>query len=162
MSICLIGFMGSGKTTIGQALSETLQMRWHDLDQYIEIQENQKISEIFKEKGEAYFRNLEQQYLSKLIREEGVLSTGGGVVISPANRKALKKAKSIYLAYPFETLYERIAGDETRPLATSYEALKKRFEERLDWYEAASGIKINCQNKRVDEIVQEIITCLDV
>lgn len=162
MSICLIGFMGSGKTTVGQALSEALQMNWYDLDQYIEAKANQKINEMFEQKGEAYFRSLEQQYLSELITKEGVLSTGGGVVGNAANRQALKQAKSIYLAYPFETLYKRIAGDETRPLATSYEALKKRFEERLAWYEAASGIRIDCQDKGVDEIVQEIIDRLDV
>ncbi|MBP3887066.1 MAG: shikimate kinase [Cellulosilyticum sp.] len=162
MRICLIGFMGSGKTTIGRSLSERLNLRWIDLDQYIEKKSNQSISDIFEKYGEAYFRRLEQGALNELlIQDELVISTGGGIITTPDNRVVLKNEISIYLEYPFETLYERIAGDSNRPLATSYESLKERFTSRLDLYEQSSQVRINCQEKSVNEITQEILTCLE-
>lgn len=162
MRICLIGFMGSGKTIIGRSLSERLNLRWVDLDQYIEKKSNQSISDIFEKYGEAYFRRLEQEVLNELlIQDELVISTGGGIITTPDNRVALKNEISIYLEYPFETLYERIAGDSNRPLATSYESLKERFTSRLDLYEQSSQVRINCQEKSINEITQEILTCLE-
>ena len=90
--ICLIGFMGCGKTTIGKILSEALNEKWIDLDDYIEKKAGKRISEIFKEEGEAYFRALEQDCLKQLLQEEkGIISTGGGVIISPENVKMLQK-----------------------------------------------------------------------
>lgn len=161
MSICLIGFMGSGKTTIGKALCNELHINWVDLDQYIEEKEKRKISMIFKENGEAYFRVLEHNYLKALIHEEGIISTGGGIITTPENRQLLQKTITVYLEYPFEILYQRIEGDETRPLATSYNALKERFETRLSLYESASRITIKCQDKSINEVVQEIATYIE-
>lgn len=161
MSICLIGFMGSGKTTIGKALGHKLHMKWLDLDQYIEEKEKRKISMIFKENGEAYFRALEYEYLKELIHEEGIISTGGGIITTPENRQLLQKTMTIYLEYPFDTLYQRIEGDETRPLATSYDALKERFEKRLNLYESASQVTIKCQKKSIKEVVQEIAAYIE-
>lgn len=162
MRICLIGFMGSGKTTIGRALSEQLNANWVDLDTYIEEKANQSICNIFEEYGEAYFRALEQEALNELLeQEEVIISTGGGVITTPDNIRNLKLEKTIYLAYPFDTLYERIAGDTSRPLVTSYETLQKRFEDRLGLYEAASRVTINCQDKSINHIIEEIITYLE-
>ena len=161
MTICLIGFMGSGKTTIGRVLSDALNKDWIDLDNYIEMQTKKRISDIFAEKGESYFRSLEQMYLKQLIDEgTGIISTGGGVITTPENISLLQKTCSIYLEYPFEILYERIAGDRNRPLATSYEALYERFNKRLDLYEKAGKVKIDCKNKGINQITQEIINYL--
>lgn len=162
MNICLVGFMGSGKTTIGQALSERLKYAWIDLDDYIVDKEGKDIPIIFKEKGEDYFRKVEKVCLNEVVSmEECVVSTGGGVIGSEENRKILRNTKTVYLKYPFEVLYERIAGDSNRPLVTSREALEKRFIERLDLYEKASGITIECEDKSIDQIVQEIIIYLE-
>ncbi|MBE6022420.1 MAG: shikimate kinase [Cellulosilyticum sp.] len=161
MTICLIGFMGSGKTTIGKELKEMLGKKWIDLDEYIEIQEGKKISDIFEQKGESYFRELEHIYLKQLINEGvEIISTGGGIITTPKNSEMLQKTCSIYLEYPFDVLYQRIEGDNNRPLATSYEALKTRFLNRLDLYEKAAQVKINCRDKSINEIAQEIITYL--
>ena len=161
MTICLIGFMGSGKTTIGRALRDALGRDWVDLDHYIEMQTQKRISDIFAEKGESYFRSLEQKYLKQLIdKGTGIISTGGGVITMPENIALLQKTHSVYLEYPFEILYERIAGDRNRPLATSYEALYKRFNERLDLYEKARKVKIDCKGKDISQIIQEIINNL--
>lgn len=160
--ICLIGFMGSGKTTIGQALSEALNQKWIDLDEYIEAQAGMNISEMFKEKGEAAFRKLETKCLEQLINENvDIVSTGGGVITTPKNIELLQGVHTIYLEYPFDTLYTRIAGDKSRPLATSYEALQERFKNRLDLYEKAGTVKIDCRDKSINEIIQEIITYLE-
>lgn len=159
--ICLIGFMGSGKTTIGQELSKVLNTNWIDLDTYIEEMASKSIPEIFKEEGEAYFRQLEQEALQKLVTKEGILSTGGGVITTLQNIKVLQKNCTIYLKYSFDTLYKRIAGDENRPLVTSYEDLKTRFLSRLDLYEKAGQVKIDCEGKSINEIIQEIITYLE-
>lgn len=154
--------MGSGKTTIGHALSEALHLDWVDLDAYIEKKANQCISDIFSEYGEPYFRGLEREALGELLSQENiVISTGGGIITTSENVELLKVERTIYLEYPFETLYERIAGDSKRPLATSYASLKERFEKRLDLYEAASQVKINCQDKSINQITEEIITYLE-
>ncbi len=161
MNICLIGFMGCGKTTVGQALSAMLDYEWIDLDVYIEQKTQKDIPTLFKEYGEAYFRKIEQECLQEVVQKENcIISTGGGVITSTENIKALQKTCTIYLAYPFEVLYERIAGDSNRPLVTSKEALETRFLSRLDLYEKASGVKIKCMDKSVHQIVQEIITYL--
>lgn len=156
--ICLIGFMGSGKTTVGEALAKQLDVPWFDLDTYIVQQTSKSVSQIFSESGESHFRKLETFYLQQVLDEkEGVISTGGGIITTPKNIEKLRKEATIYLAYPFDTLYKRIAGDTTRPLATSYEALKERFDSRLALYEAACQVKINCQGKSINYIAEEII-----
>ena len=162
MNICLIGFMGSGKTTIGQGLSERLNYEWIDLDVYIEAKTQKDIPTLFNEYGESYFRKLEQECLKEVILKENcVISTGGGVITSPENIQVLQEVCSIYLKYPFEVLYNRIAGDENRPLVTSKEALETRFLDRLDLYEKASRVKMECTDKSIDQIIQEIINYLE-
>lgn len=161
MNICLIGFMGCGKTTVGQALSAQLGYEWIDLDAYIEEKAQKDIPTLFKEDGEPYFRKLEQECLQEVVQKENsVISTGGGVVTSTENIKVLQETCTIYLAYPFDVLYERIAGDSNRPLATSKQALEMRFLNRLDLYEKASGVKMECMDKSINQIMQEIITYL--
>lgn len=157
--VCLIGFMGSGKTTVGEVLANQLGVPWFDLDTYIVKQTNKSVSQIFSESGERHFRKLESLYLQQVLDEnEGVISTGGGIITTPENIEMLHKEVTIYLAYPFDTLYERIAGDTTRPLATSYEALKERFDGRLALYEKACQVIVNCQDKSINCIAEEIIS----
>lgn len=162
MTICLVGFMGSGKTTIGRLLAEVLGKSWVDLDNFIEQQEGQTISAIFASKGESYFRTLETNALKQLIKEDiGVLSTGGGIIEQEENRSVLKKAYTIYLSYPFDVLYRRIEGDVNRPLATSYETLYKRYEKRLPWYSEVCRSEIFGEGKTTYQVVTEIACILE-
>lgn len=155
--ICLIGFMGSGKTTVGEALAYKLGFKWVDLDFYIEEQEKMTIAKIFEEKGEAHFRRLETKYLQVFADEEQlVLSTGGGIIVTPENRVLLQQHQTFYLNWEFDTLYQRIAGDVTRPLATSYEALCTRYEMRQPFYKEASDMTIDCEGKTIEAVVDEI------
>lgn len=160
-SICLIGFMGSGKTTIGQKLAEALGYRWVDMDQYIEAQEGCTIVEIFKQHGEAYFRRLEYKYLKELVASPPmIISTGGGAITTPENISILQEQYTFYLSYPFEVLYKRIAGDEKRPLATNYEEILQRYQSRQEFYKIASYKCIDCLDQRVEQVVDEIISIL--
>ena len=138
-TICLIGFMGSGKTTIGKVLSETLLEEWIDLDSYIEETLDETIATVFETKGEAYFREKEAFYLKEIMRQNvGIVSTGGGIIVTEANRKLLKSKNTFYLKYDCDTLYERIAGDPKRPLASTYEVIKERYMQRQALYEASA------------------------
>lgn len=160
--ICLIGFMGSGKTTVGESVAKLLDEPWTDLDTYIVDKMGKSVSQIFSDHGEAYFRKLEVECLEEVLQsKEGVVSTGGGIITTPKNIELLQKQVTIYLAYPFDTLYNRILGDATRPLATSYDSLNSRFENRLDLYEKACQIKIDCQSKSINYIAEEIIKKID-
>ncbi len=93
MQVILIGFMGSGKTTIGQLLARTLATNHIDLDEFIMQKAQQSITEIFATKGETYFRQLEQLYLKQTLQLPGVLSTGGGTPIIAPNAALLARSK---------------------------------------------------------------------
>ena len=127
-NIVLIGFMGSGKTTIGKALEEKTDMAFVDTDELIEAYEGCKISNIFADKGETYFRRLENETLKNLLAstDNKVISTGGGIVINQANIPLLKQlGKVFYLRIKPETVVERLEGDKTRPLLMGENKLVK-------------------------------------
>ena len=118
-NIVLIGFMGSGKTTLGLKLSYLLRMPVEDTDKMIERQEGRSISEIFADDGEAYFRELETEILRKCgsRKYEYILSVGGGTPVNLVNRPLLHQCGTVvYLRVSPEVVYERLKNDTTRPL----------------------------------------------
>jgi shikimate kinase len=126
VAIVLTGLSGSGKTSVGTALSELLGWTFIDTDSLIEVDYGSTIAEIFSSKGEPFFRGLETRILEKLAADLGrsrqncVVSTGGGAVISEHNRKILKSlGKVVFLSAPIEVLAARLSGDTTRPLLNS-------------------------------------------
>lgn len=153
----LIGFMGSGKSTIAALLDPD----FIDMDSVLKEKIGMPIADFFAQKGEAAFREMEEQTLDQLLKKEQVLSTGGGVVISPANRVLLAKHRDvIYLKADFDTLYERIASDSKnqRPLFLnkSRKDLKAIFKERQVWYEEVANQIIDVTGKTPIEIIEEI------
>lgn len=157
-TICLIGFMGSGKTTVGEELAKKIGWHWVDLDTEIVRGEKMSIANIFAQKGEAYFRSLETKYLRDVLKEaHTVVSTGGGIIVTPKNVQMLANTNTFYLNWKFDTLYERIAHDKTRPLATSYEEVLERYKGREALYEAASQVAIACEKKTIMQVVDEIL-----
>ena len=115
-NIVLIGFMGSGKTTLGLKLSYLLRMPVEDTDKMIERQEGRSISEIFADEGEAYFRELETEVLRKCgsRKYEYILSVGGGTPVNPVNRPLLHQCGTVvYLRVSPEVVYERLNNDTT-------------------------------------------------
>ena len=157
MAKVLLGFMGSGKTTIARKLDSDFV----DMDALLEDRLGMPIARFFEEKGEAAFRQLEEEVLSDLLKTDKVISTGGGIVISPRNRALLKQnPDNIYLKADFETLYQRILADEDnqRPLflKNSKEDLAVIFQERQAWYEEVASQIVDVSSLNPEEIIEEL------
>ncbi len=166
MKIVFLGYMASGKSTIGVEISNKLYMKFIDLDAYISEREKRSILEIFKVKGEIYFRRIESLYLSEILnsKEDFVLSLGGGTPCYGNNMELIQssKAKSIYIQASIPTLVTRLIKEKgTRPLVAGLENEKitefvaKHLFERRFFYEQAA-ILLNTENKSLQEIVSEI------
>ncbi|MDB4709466.1 shikimate kinase [Flavobacteriaceae bacterium] len=167
MKIILLGYMGSGKTTIGIQLARKLFLNFTDLDDFIEEKEQKSIKEIFKQKGEIYFRKIEHKYLKQFINENEsyVLSLGGGTPCYAGNLDLIlkdKKSLSFYLRGSIPTLFKRLSENKfKRPLISDLsddqltEYLAKHLFERSLFYDKATH-KISIDNKEIQEIVTEI------
>ena len=158
-NIVLIGLMGCGKTTVGNAYSDRYGLSFIDLDELIEKKENKKISDIFAEFGEDYFRKLESQAIFEISSVKNtVISTGGGVLQNENNLLNLKKIGTlVYLRASVDTLFERLKGDNTRPLLkcdNPKEKLRELLEKREKNYLCADII-VNAENK-IDNVIEEI------
>ena len=157
MAKVLLGFMGAGKSTIARGLDPDFV----DMDALLEDRLGMPIARFFEEKGEAAFRQLEEEVLADLLKTDKVISTGGGIVISPRNRALLKQnLDNIYLKADFETLYQRISVDKDnqRPLflKNSKENLAMIFKERQAWYEEVASQIIDVSSLNPDEIIEEL------
>ena len=152
-NLILIGFMGSGKSTVGRELAKVLEMNFVDTDHYIEKKEKMKIKEIFSLKGEKYFREIETKYVSEISKMNNtVISTGGGVVASDADIMLLKESGFvIYLDCSVECIYERVSRRNTRPLLNNVEDLRSRIVEllnkRIDNYKKYMDDKVYIDSK---------------
>lgn len=155
----LIGFMGTGKSTIGKALAKMQHRLFIDTDSYIEAKEGMLISDIFEQKGEDYFRSLETKILKELkeITHYAVVATGGGLPLRKENAELLSQmGEVIYLQTSVDTILERLKGDTKRPLLNTEnprERVKQLLLERNGKYEAASQKKLVTDGLSVEEIV---------
>tara|TARA_B100000686_G_C15952854_1_gene554393 strand:- start:17 stop:529 length:513 start_codon:yes stop_codon:yes gene_type:complete len=145
MNIILIGFMGSGKSTIGRKLAKFLEYTFIDTDYEIEDDQGCSIEEIFKYGGEECFRDMETHLLQKIKNvTKSVIATGGGIILREKNQEILKMiGKQVYLKVPREILLQRLQNDRNRPLLRDNNPeiiLKKMFDERCFLYEQADFI----------------------
>ena len=157
MAKVLLGFMGAGKSTIARNLAPDFV----DMDTLIEERLGMPIARFFSEKGEAAFRQIEEEVLANLLKTDQVISTGGGIVISPRNRALLKQnPDNIYLKADFETLYQCISADKDnqRPLFlnNSKEDLAAIFDERQAWYEEVASQIVDVSSLSPEEIIEEL------
>ena len=141
-NIVLIGMPASGKSTIGKLLSKKTNYEYYDADKYLERKENVKISTLFSEKGEEYFRNLETKYLRELSQKNGIIiSTGGGAVKREENMEILKeKGIVVFLSRKIEDIAKE--NHEARPLLQDINNIYKLYDERIELYKRYSDIII--------------------
>ncbi len=161
--IILIGYMGAGKTTVGRLLAEQLSYSFLDTDGMIEAQERRSIRTIFEMDGEERFRDMETALLEKLLEEnleDVVLSVGGGLPVRDKNRELLKKLGTVvYLSAQKETIVERVAGSEDRPLLQGQhmsEKVEQMLEIRDPLYRQAAFAVVKTDGRAVQQIAQEI------
>ena len=160
-NIILIGFMGCGKSTVGIRLSYALRRTIIDTDKLIEKEQGMTISQIFADRGEAAFRQMETDCIRKLINEaEGqIISTGGGLPMKEENHRLLKELGRVYyLKVTKETVYERLKDDTTRPLLQGDNPqgkIEELLNKRAPLYEACADYVINVSEKSFDEIIEE-------
>jgi shikimate kinase len=157
-SIVLIGFMGSGKTTLGKWIAENQGYIFVDTDELIETEEGRTINEIFATDGEEYFRNLETQVIGRLADDDRklVISVGGGLPVREENRKLMRRAgRVVYLNTGVDELERRLKGDTTRPLLAGSDLRKKitdLMEKRERLYLDAADVVVDTENRTFEEI----------
>lgn len=157
-NIILIGFMGSGKTSVGEYLAERLGFQFCDTDRLIEQKAGDTINHIFAVHGEEYFRSLETDLLKELkpVLEHTVLSTGGGLPLREVNSNLLKEmGYVVYLKASKQTTLERLAGDTTRPLLQGEDReqkVEKLLTGRIPIYEKAAHEVIVTDDRSVNDI----------
>jgi len=164
MRIILIGFMGVGKTTIGKIIAKKLKLNFVDMDNYIEKTEGKSISKIFEEYGEQQFRELESESLKDLIKSDNiVISTGGGIVNTKENSEILKKEKIvIFLDANTQTILNNLSKEiDKRPLLSNSNnvenTISNLLNERYEKYNSICDIKININEKNIEEVVSQIL-----
>ncbi|MDO4268307.1 MAG: shikimate kinase [Eubacteriales bacterium] len=160
--IILIGFMGAGKTSVGQALASLKQLPLLDTDQMIEQEAGMTISKIFAGQGEAAFRAAEAAVLRRLLDEEGsaVISTGGGLPLDEGNQATLRQLGDVvFLRVKPETVLMRLEGDTTRPLLQGDDAEKKvhsLLAFRNPIYQSAADVAVDVDGRTVGGLAEEI------
>lgn len=164
MNIVLIGFSGAGKTVIGESLAKKIGWEWVDTDKIIQAKYG-KITEIFDKKGEEYFRALERERVKELsLKNNLVVSTGGGLIASEENAVALKKTgKVLYLKANAETLFSRINGCQDRPLLLGEKACEKFYsllKNRLPIYEKQADFVLETDGLSIQESVEKAVEIL--
>ena len=162
-NLILIGFMGSGKTSVGVRLSYRLKMTVEDTDKLIERHEGRSISDIFAAEGEAYFRQKETELLRELTeKKQGakIYSVGGGTPVNPENRSLLKRLGTVvWLRIQPETVYARLKGDTTRPLLQCEDPLGKITElidSRREAYESCADIIVDVDDLGMEQLLEKI------
>lgn len=166
MNVVLIGYRGTGKTTVAQLLGISLSWDWIDADVEIEMRAGRSIAAIFAEQGEPAFRDLESAVIADLVeRERTVIAAGGGVVARAENRRALRRATHVvWLTADVDSIVERIAADATtaarRPSLTSLGAAseaRRLLAEREPWYRECATLTIDTTARPATEIAAEIV-----
>jgi len=156
--VALIGFMGSGKTTVGRLLAARLGYAFLDLDQWLERKQGRSVRQIFQSQGEEAFRELETAALRKLAsRRRLVIAAGGGAPVRESNRPFFREAATFYLEISFAEFLRRTASSPNRPLrGRPVEELDRLFESRLPVYREL-GERVVSEGRAPAQVVEEIL-----
>lgn len=153
MTIFLCGFMGCGKTTIGKILAKKMGCNFYDTDELIVENQGMSIPEIFEQKGEPYFRQVEADIVKSMCGKKAVIACGGGAMLNSDTAESVRKSgRIIFLDVDFDICYERICGDSNRPIAASStkDELRERYNTRKVIYEKHSDIRINADGSPME------------
>lgn len=158
-NIVLIGFMGTGKSSVGRALHQNLGYQLIDTDQSIEKQTGKTIPDIFAKDGESVFRNLETQLLEQLISSKiskHIISTGGGMICKPQNRSMLRQLGFVvWLRCTPQDILERTSKNSNRPLLqcdNPLQAIEELLHERTPFYAETAHLEVNTTGLSLDEV----------
>ncbi|MDU2696420.1 MAG: shikimate kinase [Staphylococcus epidermidis] len=157
--IILVGFMGTGKTTVGKYLSDLYNLSYVDLDNFIEVNECKSIPDIFIDIGEKGFRSLETKYLKACLNTFDIISTGGGIIEDTNSLKLLKSQKHVvWLDCDIEIIFKRVKNDPHRPNAKSknLNQLDALYSSRLSRYNEIAFMKVDSAQS-----VSEICTLIE-
>ena len=169
LNIILIGFRGTGKTTIGKMLAQRLGKEFVDADEYLEQKEGKTVKDIFAEGGEKLFREIETQIIAELcLLDNRVVATGGGAILREENVKTLKKSGIIILLEAdTDTIYKRIHRDarteQRRPSLTNrnaYEEIEYLLEYRRPLYDKTADFVINTTTMSATDAANKIVSFL--
>ena len=166
MNIYLIGFMGTGKSTVSKQLAAKLGWKLLDTDAYIEEKQNRKIRDIFATEGETAFRDMETKALQEIAEMDNeVVSCGGGIVLRRENAEIMRQSGRIILlnASP-ETVFERVRFGNDRPLLNgnmNVEYISQLMNKRMPLYEYAADSVIDTDGRSILEIAEKIIDLCD-
>ena len=160
--VYLVGFMGSGKTTLATALGKRLNWRVEDSDRLVERHESMSIADIFAKYGERHFREAEHKVLTDLLPvRRVVVATGGGTFVSPENQALINlDGVSIWLDVSLERIIERLPMDGRRPLASDRSNLKRLFHSRRSAYGRAS-MRLDAGHTSTSALVEQVVSWLD-
>jgi shikimate kinase len=167
MPITLIGYRGTGKTTVANLLAQRLGCEWIDADARVEKRAGKTIKQIFEDDGEAAFRDLESDVIEELVQEpNAVLALGGGAIMREQNRRAIAGGTVVWLTASPETIFERIAADgmtsEQRPNLTAFGGLAEittLLSKRAPIYRDCADFVVATNGRTTDEVAEEIV-CL--
>lgn len=155
-NIVLIGFMGSGKTSVGKILARQLHKNFVDVDSVIEKEQNSSINEIFENQGEEYFRSLEQRCINELAQKSGqIIATGGGL---PIYSSIPQKSLIVYIDADFDVILNRLSAKEhaKRPLLQDESRARSLFEQRINTYKELSIFSVDA-NQTIQTFIHVIV-----
>ncbi|WP_113910494.1 shikimate kinase [Roseovarius dicentrarchi] len=164
-TVVLVGMMGAGKTAVGRALAQRLDVPFVDSDTEIETAAAMSIAEIFARDGEAFFRSRETEVIARLLGGDCcILSTGGGAFLSERNRNLISsKGVSVWLNADLKLLWSRVKNKDTRPLLRTvdpFKTLQGIYEARVPIY-AQADIEVTSQpSYTIDMMTTQVITAL--
>jgi shikimate kinase len=161
--IVLVGFMGSGKTSVGEALAALLGWSFVDLDRLIERRSGRTVLEIFRDSGEPAFREAEREAAREAVRGEAcVIAAGGGAFAEPATRELLASgSRTVYLECDLDTILRRVPLDGSRPLAANRETMQRLLLARGPSYRSAD-LTVDASRGTPSELATEIARALRI
>lgn len=162
--VVLVGLPGAGKSTIGKRLARALSTQFIDTDTMIEERQGKTCSDIFAEHGEAHFRQVEADTIAEALTSDGIVSLGGGAIVTPRTRDLLAQHNVVYLSISVDEGLRRTSGRTTRPLLNvpnPREKYQQLYDERHPLYQQSATRVVRGDGKEPHRVVAEILNLID-